>query len=260
MIKNKNKFNWRLFIATRKYMALAISFASAGIAITIFATYPQIGTLTTTQRSIKTEKSKVDKLKRKSIELEQIKTLPEFAQAETVNEVLPSYKPVLELLTSLNESAISSEVIISDFTLSPGAIATDSTKTQIKTKKSATNYDILELDLTVSGPLKNVEKFMALIERISPITTITNLSLSRQSSGEETDTEVAAKADLSLSTYFFTQSINAAIEVPLPQIGTKEQQVFLTVKEFLPSNLEKQTEIRGGGQTDFFGIDKLELN
>lgn len=259
MIEKKRTFNWRLFVATRRYLALTIAFSAATLAILFLAIYPQIGTLTATQRKLKSEQAVVEKLRRKSIELEQIKTLPEFAQADVVNEVLPSHKPVLELLTSLNNAAVTSQVVISDFTISPGEIATDSTKAQIKTKKSSGNFDVLKLDLSVSGPLGNVEKFMTLIERISPITTITNLSLSRRIAGSEEAEEVEAKADLSLSTYFFTQSIKAAIESPLPQIGTKEQNIFQTVQEFLPSNLESQTEVQGGGQTDFFGIEKLEL-
>jgi len=183
-----------------------------------------------------------------------------FAQAEAVNEVLPSHKPVLELLTSLNGAAAGSGVVVTDFVLSPGEIATDSTKVQVNTRKSKGKYDVLKLELNVTGPLKQVEEFMTLIERISPITSITDITLSRNNTIKDGESEISAKADLSLSTYFFTQPINAAIEAPLPQIGTKEQEVFLTIKEFTPSNLIKQTEIQGGGQTDFFGTEGLELD
>lgn len=259
MIEKKRKFNFRLFIATRRYLALTIAFATAGVTILLFAAYPQVGTITSSYKKLQSEQSRLDKLQKKAIELEQIKLLPEFAQASYVDEVLPSHKPVLELLTSLNDAANNSQVIITDFVLSPGEIATDSTKVT-STRRSNTNYDVLELELTAAGQLEQVEKFMALIERISPITTITDIALSRttstnQDTGEET---IAARANLKLNTFFFTQSIKSSIEATLPQIGTKEQNIFETIREFTPSNFEKQTEVQGGGQTDFFGIDKLE--
>lgn len=256
MIEKNNKFNWRLFIFTRKYIIYSSLLFISGVAILVFAAYPQIDTINQLNARLKTEKNRIEKLKRKSIELEQVKTIPEFAQSDLVDKVLPSHKPVLELLTSLNSIASLTQVAISDFTLSPGEISTDSTQVQT-TSKSSSSYGILVLELSATGPLSNVERFMTMIERITPFTTITSLSLSRQSGVSGNLENVNAKADLSLETFFFTQPIRTTIESPLPIISASEQNVFTTIKEFTPSDLEKQTEIKPGSKEDFFGIDKL---
>lgn len=260
MIQKNNKFNWRLILSTRKYLIYSVLFFISGILIIIFATYPQINLVFKLSSKLKTENIRLEKLKRKSIELEQIKTIPEFAQSDFVEKVLPSHKPVLELLSSLNAIASLNQISISDFTLSPGEISTDSTKAELSTTKNSANYGVLKLDLVVNGSLNNVEQFMIMIEKISPMTTITNLSLSRQVSKQNSGEEVSAKAELSLETFFFTQSIKTTIESPLPSLSTREQEIFATIKEFSPSELEKQTEIQSGNQIDFFGIDKLVVN
>jgi hypothetical protein len=260
MIQKNNKFNWRLFLSTRRYLIYTIMLFLAGILVSAFASYPQISQILQLNSKLRSENTHLEKLKRKSVELEQIKTIPEFAQSDLVHKTLPSHKPVLELLTSLNNIASLTQVSISDFTLAPGEISTDSTKVENTSIKKSSNYGVLRLDLSASGSLNNVEQFMIMIERISPMTTITNLSLSRQSSNSTNGEDVNAKAELSLNTFFFTQSIKSTIESPLPILSIREQEIFATIKEFTPSNLEEQTEIKSGDQVDFFGINKLIVN
>lgn len=254
-VEKRNKLNLRLLMSTRKSLAIAISLATAGTLILFFASYPQISNITNTNRKLKQENDRLDKLVKKSFELEQVKLLPEFSQADKVEKVLPSHKPLLELLTHLNQIASKTEVSITQFEISPGSIATDSTQVAVKT---ATNFNKLELNLTVNGPLKKVEEFMSLIEKISPITTITDLSLSRRS--DEKTGEIMTKADLTINAHYFTQSIRTTLESALPKIGQKEKDVFKSIQDFTPSDLDVQTEIQGGGSIDFFDVNKLDLS
>jgi hypothetical protein len=96
----------------------------------------------------------------------------------------------LEILSNLNRVAQSSEVVIKNFSLNPGEIATDTTKV----KKTTTNqrYDYLDLDFTVSGPLWKIQTFLTLIEQVTPISTITSISINR-----DIDEDKNAQAKLS---------------------------------------------------------------
>lgn len=233
-----------------------MAFFASGAAILFFAAYPQIGEITANYRKLQKENSYLDKLTKKAVELEQVKTMPEFMQAEKVSEVLPSHKPLLEVLTQLNQAAQTNQVIISELKVSPGEIATDSTQIDNKSKSGKT-YNILDLELVAVGQLENVEKFMSTIEKFSPITTITDLSLSRSIIARSG--AVQTKAELKISSHFFTQSISTTIENPLPKIGQKEGETFLKIQEYTPPEIEKQTEIMGG-EEGFFDVGKIEVD
>lgn len=271
MFYQKQHFNWRLFFVTRRQLIIGAGLIAAAVAIAGLATYPQIQSILTSNGQLSKENDTLEALSRKQLELQQVRLLPEFGEAETVDSVLPSSKPLIELLTSLNAVATSTEVSITQFEISPGKISTVSGLVAAKptqapeklarakpaaAKTAAKKLTTLALSLTAEGDLAKVDEFLRQIERITPITTITSLTLSREYL-DESQQEVRAKADLELETYFFTQPVSVTLSSSLPKIGQQEQQVFTTIKSFIPPALEKQTEIKGGGQTDFFGIEKI---
>ncbi|MFH2118483.1 MAG: GspMb/PilO family protein, partial [Candidatus Paceibacterota bacterium] len=195
----------------------------------------------------------------KAQELEQLKFSPEFAQAEQINRVLPSHKPLLELLNNLNSVAGETKVSITDFEISPGEIASDSTQAKEagSSKKSNTDYDRLDLDLTIVGPLPQVRMFMDLIEKVSPLTTITNLTIDRKVNNSQI--EDATRADLSLSAYYYTKPISSTLSSALPIISEEEKRVFQAILEFSPTQIEGQTTIISGNNNDLFGIQGLTV-
>jgi Tfp pilus assembly protein PilO len=206
------------------------------------------------------EQQKIDQLNKKAQELEQLKFSPEFAQADVINKVLPSHKPLLELLNNLNSVAGETAVSITEFEINPGEIATDSTQIaqQAAAKKQPTDYDRLDLKLTIIGELDQIRRFMDLIERVSPLTTITNLTVDRKvEGGQLTNT---TRADLALSTYFYTKSIASTLSSPLPEISAQEREIFQAILSFTPAELENQTEIISGDNEDLFGINGLDVS
>jgi len=260
MKNNKKNLNWKFFIYSRKYFSLAIAMIIASITIAMFATYPQVDIALSNFQQLKKEELNLDKTQKKAIELEQIRLLPEFSKAGLVDEVLPSHKPLLEIINSLNNVAENTNVTINNFSIKPGNIATDSTKISTTKSSSAKKYQQLDFSLSASGDMSNVEDFISLLERISPITTVTDIALSRSKKDDGNGGEiVSAKAELNLSSYYFTQSIKTAIGQPLPKIGQKEQDIFTTIQEFTPANFNKQTEIEGGNLEDIFNINSIDI-
>ena len=246
-------FNWQLLLNTRRDLLLAIAFGLTTL-ILIILTYNQTTNALATNRQLKKENDKIAQLDRKVQELAQLKFSPEFAQAEQINRVLP-----LEVLNNLNSVAGETRVSITEFEINPGEIASDSTQVDktANQKKIKSDYDQLDLELTVVGPLPQVRMFMDLIERVSPLTTINSLTIDRKVN--DPLIENATRADLSLSAYYYTKPISSTLSSALPIISEEEKRVFQAILEFSPTKIEGQTTIISGNNDDLFGIQGLTV-
>jgi len=257
MANPKKQLNWRLFIYTRMNLLLGIGTIIAAIMILSLATWPQISSIMDTKAKVTKEKKELQKVSVKLQELEVIKVSPEFQDTVTINKVLPSKKPLLEFMSGLNSIASATNVIISDLKVNPGQIATDSSELKSTARKSKTSYDALDLNLAISGDLNSIQRFLSLIEQISPITTITKIDLNRESkttiSGES-----LTKADLGLRIHYFTQQITSSLTATLPQITAREKAVFKTISEFTIPVSDSPTQIEGGGNTNPFLTDQID--
>lgn len=257
--------NFQLLFKTRKNLVMAVAFGAVGILL-LFLAYQQTTQLLATRTALATEQRKVTQLNQKAQELEQLRLSPEFAQAEQMNRILPSRKPLLELLNNLNSVAGETRVSITEFEINPGEIATDSTQvaagatgSRASTRRAAADYDRLDLKLTIVGELVQIRRFMDLIEQVSPITTITNLTVDRKV-GSVGGAQTTTRADLSLSTYYYTKPISATLSAALPAISAREREIFQEILSFTPAELEAQTEIIGGSNQDLFGITGLNVS
>jgi hypothetical protein len=259
-ILNKlNTLNLNALMSRRKNLTTAIALAATSV-ILLGLAYGQVSGALGTNRKLAAEEQKVTQLNRKVQELEQLKFSPEFAQAETINSVLPSHKPLLELLNNLNTVASQTRVSITEFEISPGEIASDSTQVAEKAavKRATPDYNQLDLKLTILGELNQVRSFMDLIERVSPLTTITSLSVDRRV--ENGQLSNITRADLELSTYYYTKPIESTLSSALPEISERERAVFREILEFTPPELEEQQTIISGDNADLFGINGLTVS
>lgn len=253
-----NSLNIALIMSTRKSLVTAVALVATSVVLVIISV-TQVSSFFTTQDKLEATQKKVSQLNEKTQKLEQLKFTPEYAQAERMNEVLPSRKPLLELLNNLNAVANETGVSITEFQINPGEIATEAAKTaNTAQKKRASDYDQLDLELSILGELNQVKEFMSLIERVSPLTTITSLTIDRKVGSTNAETQ-QTRADLSLSTYYYTKPIAATLSAPLPAISPEERAIFQDILAFTPPQGESQTEIIGGDNTDLFGIDGLAV-
>lgn len=257
MANSKNKdLYWRLFVYTRKQLLLGIGVFMASFLVVILAIIPQINTIGKTNAKLAKEQGELDKVTNKYKELEQVKLSPEFAQADKIDAILPSKKPLLELMNGLNTVAGLTQVAVGELTISPGEIATSSA--QLKVSQTAKAYDHIELEITVTGQLANIQQFMVMIEQISPITTITKIALNQTNKGKTDASVVLTTARLSLSTSYFTQQIKTTLTSALPKISEREKEIFETIQSFTIPEADAQTEVQGGGETDPFNIERFD--
>jgi Tfp pilus assembly protein PilO len=261
-MKNKKQFNIKIFLINRRKMAISILLGIVSVGLVLFSILPQFQSFLSLNSEFKKEVPKLQKLKQKLVELENIQFTPEFAQSEIVTNALPSKKPLLELLTSLNTIAVASSVQIEDFDLNPGIIASNTAELQAeyKTKVSKGGIDTLDVSMNAIGSFENIQTFLINLEKISPFTTINTLSLNSRKRGDDFDEqELDMQATITTKSHFFTQTVSAAIEAPLPVINFEEQNVLKELSGFSSSDLPNQLEIKGGGLKDLFGVDPIEF-
>jgi Tfp pilus assembly protein PilO len=254
MIENHSEFNWRLFWNTRKELVLAVLFFVISTMMIFIGVLQQITPIQKDLAKLKEREAELAKFYEKAEQLKQLAIDPNFNKSSDIDQVLPSHKPLLEILNNLNNVANNTEVVIKNFSLNPGEIATDSTK--VKKSTSSQRYDQLDLDFSVSGPLWKIQNFLNLIEQVTPISTITSISINRNIDG---DKDALAQADLVLRSFYFTQPIKTTITSPLPDITNAERRIINNINELIPSNLEKQEEVITGNRGNLFGLQEQSI-
>jgi Tfp pilus assembly protein PilO len=260
-IKKKQQFNYRTFLINRKSLGIAIGLGVVSVGLVLFAIIPQFQETLELNTQFKKEKPKLARLQSKLVELDNIQFSPEFSQRGFVEAALPSKKPLLELLTSLHTISEEDNVSVEEFSLSPGLVATNEAEiiANAKQKANSAGVDTIDVEMVVTGTFSDVGKFLINLEKISPFTTITQLGLSSRSSGDDFNQEESdMRAKISTKSYFFTQSVAASIEAPLPTLNILEQSVLKDLADFSDVDLPEQLEITGGLE-DLFGVDPLEF-
>lgn len=248
----------KILWATRKSLVMAVMLGLGALVLISAVVIPQAQQSYDLYNDLQKEKPKLEKLDQKLAEIESVQVSPEFAQVQVVEEALPSRKPLLELMMSLNNVGQETGAVVTDFELSPGLVATDST--QLETRQTG-NYDELSLDLTIQGTFAQIQDFLLKVEEVAPFTTIVSMEIGNQinTNAQQFEQQITDnptfEAILTTETYFFTQSINARIDSPLPKIAKRELDVLGYLSSFRPSSLEDQIEVQGGGLQDLFQIN-----
>jgi Tfp pilus assembly protein PilO len=275
-----NTTNWRYIYATHRFMIFAGVVVTLGILTLALVFWPQLQSALASWDKIQTEQKLLSELKKKDAGLREFSSGFNQTQVDQVEKALPSKKPLLELLTTLNQVASNTNVVFTGIELSPGSIATNSAqipKDQPKTKSKAKarastpstqEYDTMRIELSVEGKLSQLNAFFAQVEKMAPVTTISSLQLSEaQATSGVTTSSTAGEgprdlsgelfsADLELTTFYFTKSITATVEAPLPN-QDEQQTVLDEVATYIFSELSPQATIQGGGLGDLFGVEEL---
>lgn len=267
-IKQKQKINFRSLIINRRYLVISVIIGVAGLLVVFLGITPQINQTLDLNRKIKTEQQKLELLIRKTSDLENIDAQEAYASVDLVDQVLPSKKPLLELLAVLSTIAGKSEVVFTNMSLSPGKIASESAQF-INSAKSNTGQTkvtpvikedrgFLDVELKVSGLFSNVEQFFLDVERVAPLIIIKSISLNIKSEEIIMPTD-QVDAELVLSVYYFTKTVSASLESSLPSIGSKEQEIISEISSYYYPSIEVQQQIIGGGLEDLFGLNIQDI-
>jgi hypothetical protein len=267
-MKDLGHLNYRLLLETRRFLLLAIGCGVLVIGIVLFGVIPQVQAALELNDQRQAEDKRLKLLAKKASDLESMNNSPLLGQIKTVNQVLPSKKPLLELMASLGAASQATQVTITRLDLSPGTISTDSataakpaakTATKGKSPKNAAVSN-LTVNIVVEGELGDLESFFSTMENRAPLSTITNISLSKKSALSLDITENDPfEAEVTISSAYFTQSVTSAVEASLPSISQQQELLLKDLEEFVLPLENQQQQIEGGGLNDLFGITQPEL-
>lgn len=268
--ETKSDLNFKLLLNTRKQLIIAIILIWGTVGLGFFAIKPQVETIFSTNQKLDQEKDQYQRITRKLEELKQIEVSDQFQQKEQVDHVLPSHKPVLELLFNLNQAVQLSGVTATNLQISPGEIATPSAELELlesgTAKKSDApstskqrRYSNLALNLTVQGNSDAVDEFLELAERITPFTSIIELSIRGARGGDEERSTSSTEAEMTLHSYYYTQVITTDIDDSLPTVSDEELRAFNTIQQFVPSGFQQPTEVRNFNVEDLFEVPGFQF-
>lgn len=261
----------RYLFHTRRYATLAGAIVAVAVLLLLVVVIPQVQSIFTNATKLQQANKTAAELNQK---VDQLRNLPQsvlLQASDEINSVLPSKKPLLELLTSYSEIAREAGVQFSDVSISPGRIATESASTTpaatsgraqrvAPTRRASTDYDQLDLSMKVSGDLDSINLFLQRIEQIAPITTVTSMSLTeRLLRSQDQSQESVFEAELVTTSYFFTQPVASTIRGNLPAITTGQQEIIQQIQTFFIPEINEQTIITGGGLQDLFGVSTSQL-
>lgn len=260
----------RYLFHTRRYATLAGAIVAACVLLILAVVVPQIQSVFNTATKLQQANKTTAELQQK---VDQLRNLPQsvlLQASNEINSVLPSKKPLLELLTSYSEIAREAGVQFSDVSISPGRIATESATTapaassgraqRAPTRRTNTDYDQLDLSMKVSGDLDSINLFLQRIEQIAPITTVTSMSLTERLVRSQNESQESVfEAELVTTSYFFTQPIASTIRGSLPTVTAGQQDVIQEIQTFFIPEINEQTIITGGGLQDLFGVSTSQL-
>jgi Tfp pilus assembly protein PilO len=277
---NLEKLNYRYLFRTRRYLMITILLVVIDVTLILAAIVPFIQQTFTIRAKIASETSKLQELKKKQAALEQSETLQLVQLAPQIEQLLPSHKPLLELMTGLNTQAASTGVSFSSIKVNPGSISTASAAPAATGKPAAKpaggagankkpapvkQYDTLSIELLVEGSLSQINAFLTDVEKLAPLSNVTGISLSeiRVSRAQPADPNIAGsglifEAQLKITTYFFTRSVAAAVDTPLPTVSREDQPFLDQLTTFIYPKTGNATSIQGGGLDDLFGVEQIQ--
>ncbi|OGD62572.1 hypothetical protein A2160_06025 [Candidatus Beckwithbacteria bacterium RBG_13_42_9] len=200
-----------------------------------------LNVLVSQQLTIQENQQKVSNLKKKLSFLEETNQAALQQQVVAVENVLPSYKPALNLLLSLSKLAHKEKVILSGITINPGKIEelTDETENlSLERSRAGSAVPTLKdftIDFTIEGTLSQLGVFITELEKTTPIMKIEKLSLSlpdnqpgvRSGSGP-------AKIGLTVKVFYQKPPTSlGAVADPLVELTAEETKIAKRLSEFV---------------------------
>lgn len=264
-IKLNQQNNIKYFYNTRRFLVWTGFLGLLSVGIILLSIVPQISSTTNLYNEMLKENKRLAQLRVKVAQLDDASNSTIFVNSDKINLTLPSKKPLLELLSGLNSIGNKTQVSFADISLTPGKISTESAETAASQKKKESNvaakkYEVLDLDITVTGKIQSINQFLKEVELLAPFTNVTAMTLNeRTTSGQELSfAETVFEAKLTITTYFFNRAITATIDSSLPELTAAQQTVINGIQNFTYTTVEAQSEIKGGGLENLFpNVDSL---
>lgn len=251
--------NLRYLYNTRRFLIWSGFLGLLSVLLVALSVVPQVNSISELYSDLLKENKRLAQLRIKVAQLDDASNSTIMLNSEKINLTLPSKKPLIELLSGLNNIGNKTRVSFTDISLTPGKISTDSGEVAASSKKRETStaskkYEVLDLDVTVTGPIQNINQFLKEAELLAPFTNVTAMTLNEKSGNTlaETGQVTLFEAKVTITTYFFNRAITATIDSSLPEITPAQLTVINGIQDFTFTAVEQQLEIKGGGLENLF--------
>jgi len=258
--KKKAGFNVQHFLRARRYLAISIGISLVCIVIFFSAIFPRVQGIQTKRQTVQKEQKKLESNQQKLQILENVESIDVYAQKDRINALLPSEKPLLPLLRRLETLSGESNVIVTEFGLSPGQISSGSAqaKQSSKNENVVKNTQSVETKLTVLGKIGDINAFLRALNTVSPITSVSALSLKKintRSNEQVADNTPVFEVTLTLQTFYFLGKVESKASQQLPSIDEIGEEVIAKIQSYTIPTVSQQVPIGpviGGGKQDLF--------
>lgn len=243
----------------RSFFSASLLIGITSVLLLVILVYPQITHTLETRSDLSKKKESVELLKEKIVQLDQTLIQPDYvANNDVVQVALPSTKPLLEVLTSLDQVKRASTVELFDLQTRPGLLASSS-GLLIKKDQIA---ETMPLSFTIKGTFDQITQFMDLLEKVAPFTTISSFEIAGGGASaqntENPDAPEIIQVSIETETFFFNPNVKRVATSPLPKLSQENTVVIAKLAEFMTIALPEQREITGGGSEDLFGVGSIE--
>lgn len=269
---NEKNLNYQLkTLSHRSYLLLSLIFFFSLLAIAIFGIVPEFGRITDLRAQLRQDKNNLATIEQKLIRIEDLVNDPEFAQAETLNRLLSSTNPFLEILYAINELGKENNIVFTNYEYSPGLIATPSARLRVEESGTAalatadTTFNESEfstatlrqqaqgfsISIEADGTYANIANFLQQIENVAPLSSVTYVEINNSLLGY-------ASAKLEIMAHYFNPNIIAQLDEPLPTLNNEERELINNLDQFRILNIsDLDQEDIIGGKVDLFGNTNL---
>jgi Tfp pilus assembly protein PilO len=206
-------------ITTRKLVPVIAVLVIVLFSVTVLK--PTLAKTTALRKENQKNKQRLSQLADKLEKLQAIDEVEVDRRVDLVEGVFPSQKPILDLLTALEELAIANDVEFNGIELKPGKI-------EETEKVGLQEFDI---KFNVSGRFANIIAFVSQIEKTAPLMRIDRLSLKIEESSEEV-TVIAVSFTVTIHYKPLPKTISG-IEDPVPMLSAEEVDTLQELESFV---------------------------
>lgn len=201
------------------------------VGLVIFLVLPMLGSIMDSRKELKKEQDRLDKLVLKREQLEELSEEQLVQELMIVNRLLPSRKPIVEILGSMAGAASDSAISINNYEFSPGEVASDGAEAILSDKPGLISS--LAVTLGIEGKYSDILAYLRTLRQTAPILDYQTVKLDGQLK-DELVTEFSS--DIELKVLFSAPpSTKGKITDPLPPMSNRKDEMIekaLAYKEF----------------------------
>ena len=241
----------KLFLRTRQSLVIMIVGILVALGLAWFGILPQWQTTQEKRDNLLAAQADLEVLETKKTTLTTALAQVSDSDVELIDNLLPSYKPILEIIYALGQARSDYPVTFTRLSFSPGEIATDSATTTRRNNRE----EKLTMDLDITGRHNILLDFLQRIETMTPLSSIATLDLSKRDDG-------FSSAKIQLSIFYDTKKVAVTTTSKVPVLSPANKDTLSFLRDFSILDAE-QLNYQGmieGDREDIFGFDPINID